>query len=312
MGSRVAKFVFAVLAGILAGAAFSAPRNAANAAECLTQPGQDAPKGQRWHYHVERETKRHCWYLREESDKAAHITPPLAAQSAAVPAPPTQAGDSPLRSLEDARAEFPTRQQRLAETPATAAAAPSVTQAASEPSSNQPQADVSSSAVSSRWPAPSDVSPAAVPSPIAADRAMSETTVQNAPAPAASPIAAETATERPSASLGRLFAVIAGALALAGLIASIVLRLGKSRRVLIDARRRGAIWDRVDGPPEAASIPPWSEPVVDEPSATVQPTVRRGPAQERYQKIEEILAELVRQAQESDGESASLSPHVPS
>jgi hypothetical protein len=111
--------------------------------------------------------------------------------------------------------------------------------------------------------------------------------------------------------------VIAGALALAGLIASIVLRLGRSRRVLIDARRRGAIWDRVDGPPEAASIPPWSEPVVDEPSATVQPTVRRGPAQsgaaqERYQKIEEILAELVRQAQESDGESASLSPHVPS
>jgi hypothetical protein len=150
-----------------------------------------------------------------------------------------------------------------------------------------------------------------VPSPIAADRATSETTVQNAPAPAASPIAAETATERPSASLGRLFAVIAGALALAGLIASIVLRLGKSRRVLIDARRRGAIWDRLDGPPEAASIPPWSEPVVDEPSATVQPTVRRGPAQERYQKIEEILAELVRQAQESDGESASLSPHVP-
>ncbi len=107
-----------------------------------------------------------------------------------------------------------------------------------------------------------------------------------------------------------LLLVILGALALAGLTASVIFRLGRSQKIRIDARqRRDAIWEGVDTQPQQpwaedeAPQPPWIEPVVEE--TALRPRAARSTAQaavpqERYQKIEELLEQLVKQAQQSD------------
>ncbi|MGH6679967.1 MAG: hypothetical protein ACREDL_13810 [Bradyrhizobium sp.] len=88
--------------------------------------------------------------------------------------------------------------------------------------------------------------------------------------------------------------VIAGALALAGLTASIVYRLGRARAAA--QRPRTAIWPTIDGAPR----PPWSEQAIAAPRRDHHELPRRaaqpGAAQERMQKIEELLEQLVEQA----------------
>ena len=102
-----------------------------------------------------------------------------------------------------------------------------------------------------------------------------------------------------------LFAVIGAALALAGLTASVIYRLGrrKQQRRLATSERRAVLWEGVESGP----TPPWIEPTVEpfmEETAPRQARERRAPHspknQERYEKIEEILAQLVKQAQQSD------------
>ena len=97
-----------------------------------------------------------------------------------------------------------------------------------------------------------------------------------------------------------LLIVILSALALAGLTASVVYRLSRSRQIRLDAgQRRAAIWEGVDEAPQ----PPWAEPVIEE--TAPRPRAARSTApttvpQQRHQKIEELLAQLVKQAQQSD------------
>jgi hypothetical protein len=113
-----------------------------------------------------------------------------------------------------------------------------------------------------------------------------------------------------------LLAVIAGALALAGVIASVLFRLGRARRAQIGARRRRAIWESVDDQTAPSVIPPWVEPGTEQSAPVRADTLsssraQSSAAQERYQKIEEILAELVKQAQ-LDSEAVSSDRHVSS
>lgn len=97
-----------------------------------------------------------------------------------------------------------------------------------------------------------------------------------------------------------LLIVILSALALAGLTASVVYRLSRSRQIRLDARqRRAAIWEDVDEAPQ----PPWAEPVIEEiaPRRHAERTIAPSTVpQQRHQKIEELLAELVKHAQQSD------------
>ena len=96
-----------------------------------------------------------------------------------------------------------------------------------------------------------------------------------------------------------LFAVIGGALALAGLTASVVYRLGRRRQRRLDTReRRAVLWEAVDNGPR----PPWVPPEIEDTAPLPMPerrAVQRTASQERYEKIEEILAQLVRHGQES-------------
>src|ERR1017187_5960381 len=105
MTNRTAKYASAILASVLAGVPLAtAPHSAARAADdCLTSPKDETPQGSHWYYRVDRVTKRHCWYLREEGEKLSQTAPPKT--SSAKPSPKADA--TMQRSIADARAEFP-------------------------------------------------------------------------------------------------------------------------------------------------------------------------------------------------------------
>jgi len=300
MASRTAKVASSIVAGFLASAPLSV-HNIASAAECLTTPPrQDAPQGQHWYYHIDHaNNKRHCWYLREEGQKTSQVASSDDASQAPVPA--AQTSGLVQRSLEDARAEFAEPQPSTDGGTAgpTLVVAPSLAPTAADAAANPPQGDAQGdaqgSAVASRWPSQTAAAPSTPATPNASGSA--EPAGDDA-SPPASPAPPSAAVEKPSASLQMLFAAIIGALALAGLTASIVYRLGRGRR--FDARqRRTAIWDGLDSGPRAPWVEPEIEQTMPRPLAAGSTTSSLVP-QERYEKIEEILAQLVRQAQQSD------------
>ena len=302
MASRTAKVASSIIAGILAGVTLTVPRDAAKAAECLTEPRQDAAQGQHWYYRIERGTKRHCWYLRGEGDKVSQAAP--SADSEQAPKATARTSETPPRALEDAHAEFPLPQARGNNL---AAPVPGPAPLAEGPIPNPAQADTQGSTVAARWPSSNGTAAPATP-PAAADSASADPAPVADPAPAtdtasvdpapSAPVAAGFAPVRPS--LQMLFAVIGGALALAGLTASIVYRLARGRRRRLNPReRRAALWEGVDTGPR----PPWVEPVIEETAPRPTPerrAVQSATAHQRHEKIEEILEQLVRQAQQSD------------
>jgi len=286
MANRTAKFASAAFLGILAGApltiAYRATAAAAATDGCLTEPKGEAPEGQHWRYRTERSTKQKCWYLRGEGDRSTR-----AASSEAVDKSAPQQTDEiePTHSVADARAEYLVPQTQPAPTAprepifvtspsATAPAATTAAVATPAPATTAPDASAGSSAIASRWPDPaaaiagqSTASAPAAPQPVtqlATADATDATAATSSPAPAPVPTSDVPAAKTP-VPLQMLFLVIFGALALAGLIASVIYRLGnrRRRRAVKNARpRRGVNWpevERVRTPP-----PPWVEaPVAD-------------------------------------------------
>lgn len=315
MASRTAKLASSLVAGVLAGTLLTAPRSAANAAECLTGPGKSTPQGEHWYYRIEQGTKRHCWYTRGGAGKVAQApASDDAAPAANEPSKPAQGGDTVPHSLADAHAEYPMPQGR-GNTVAAAPASDPAPLASSSPAPDTPRADAqaSSSTVAARWPSPDTalappapaVAAPAVPLTVAdaTEPAPATKTVTDAPGDASDPAAAAAApaAATPSVSLQMLLAVLGGALALAGLTASIVYRLGRRgrQRRLDTQERRAVLWEGV----ETAPPPLWLEPAPQ--TAAPRSIPDRRPVQgarpeERYEKIEEILAQLVKQGQQSD------------
>ena len=132
MPNRTAKFVSAIFASLLAGAAFATiSHGTADAADdCLSGPKGETPEGSHWYYRIDRVTKRHCWYLREEGEK---LTLQAAPPAAASPAKPVAAKTETTmqRSVADARAEFSAQprfeQPKRGDEPAMAASADAAT-----------------------------------------------------------------------------------------------------------------------------------------------------------------------------------------
>lgn len=242
MGNRTAKFISALVGSIIAGAplaalsqnAPSAPSAAASttnaASDCLASPKGIAPQGQHWFYRLERSTKRQCWYLRAEGGKAA-----TTAQTAGS----TPQQDSPPQSVQNARAEYVAPQSGATQPaqPAPATLAPA-TQPAPAASSEAQQP-----AVTARWPE-STMATAPQPAQGVADAQPSANPAAS-PAPVPAPVtlaAAGSAADKPTGSLPTLLLVIIGALALAGLIASVIYRFAGGRAHIQTADRR-VNWD---------------------------------------------------------------------
>jgi hypothetical protein len=242
MSNRTAKFVSAILASVLAGAflATLSPGPARAADDCLAAPKGASAEGSHWYYRIDRATKRHCWYLREEGEKSSQAAAPKAAAA-------TQ------RSIADAHAEMPapTRVEPPAGNDGSSPAVPA--QAAGTENSPGASADdtaAQSSVVASRWPGQGDNS--AVSAPPAASHAgtIMRTTATTTAAPAiaaVTPPAADSSAATQTGSMAMLLSVMAGALALAGIVAGAVFKLGSTRgprQGMVHAR--SGIWEPTD------------------------------------------------------------------
>ncbi|MCK1385259.1 hypothetical protein IVB31_13420 [Bradyrhizobium sp. 21] len=257
MGNRTAKFISALVGSIIAGAplaavsqnAPTAPSTANAASDCLASPKGAASQGQHWHYRLERATKRQCWYLRAEGGKdsakvtqTAQAAPDMPTAEAAAPQP---------HAVQDARAEYLTPQSIAApKTPA--APAPPTASPAADANAQQP-------ADAARWPDASTLSaaPAAQPSPApVAVAAQPGAKPAKSPAPMAL-AAADSTTDKPAGSLQMLLLVIGGALALAGILASVIYRFAGGRIRVQAADHRRVKWDNFEPHDHDDGRAPW-------------------------------------------------------
>jgi hypothetical protein len=279
MPNQNAKFVSAVVAGVLAGANFIPALNHSAHAEdsCLAAPNGQTPHGSHWRYRVERGTKRHCWYLRSESDaQSAAATPSAPASVPAKPVAP-KATATAQDSVANARAELPWPQQPATTPAPSGQSAPAVAAAPAPdlPTSDSGQsaapatstattgdaADTSQSTMTSRWPdqpnanasddssATTDDSNASLPPLPATTPASPPAAAAPPPAATAPPVAAADAAStasKPPGSMSMLLTIMISALALAGLVGGAILRFSGRKRAddeeEFDIDRRPA-WD---------------------------------------------------------------------
>jgi len=282
MSNRSVKFAPALFAGVVAGAnlaamtdlraqvlttaaeaATQAPQAAADS--CLTAPKGATPAGSHWYYRIDRVTKRQCWYLREEADTAddkfARAAPPASAPAAASAAEdPTSAQQrtNTRKSVADARAEWVSQQPRAepAKVERTVAAVPAVA-VPNSPRAAMPNVLAPAPLSSMRW---NDAPAATRTSLNSADLQVAAANPPEAQSPQAQPpqaelmqqpvvdqvvpaTAADATSAKPTASLQKLFMVMAAALALAGLTVSAIVRIGRMRARRAIRRKRRAMWD---------------------------------------------------------------------
>ncbi|UFX48475.1 hypothetical protein HAP47_0018165 [Bradyrhizobium sp. 41S5] len=256
MSNRSAKFAAALAVSMLAGAnltamaqtAATASTNTANAKtadSCLSAPKGTAPAGSHWFYHLDRSTKKQCWYLGDAKTKTVAKTATTQQQPAAAAPDTTTADATPpqsqpapqpamRKSVADAHAEWPSPQAATAPV-ASADAGQSGTAATTAPAASAAPAGANAQAseVNARWLDASSMAgtngtrhAADQPTVVAQADATPQQTA--APAPAA-PVTMEASAEKSSSSTQMLLIVMVGALALAGLVSALVFRLTRMR-----------------------------------------------------------------------------------
>jgi hypothetical protein len=306
MSKRAAKFISAIFASLLVGIPLSTVSHSAPeaAGSCLSKPKAAPPKGGHWYYRTDRVSKRRCWFLGDAKEKVSHAAPENSQQSASSVAPPNAVITQP--SIANARAELPWPQTRVE--PGTSVFAGPQALAAASPENSQPtnagDADAQPSVVASRWFEPAGMTPSASPQPSAdnsAARAQQPSEAAEPPAAAAVTLAAaDPPSAGPSGSIEQLLIALAGALALAGLIASAIFRLGGAGRTNRRERRadRGVNWDSArtnrsspsDNARGAASIPE----IAQLPAGSLSRDPRTG--NDRNERTAQMLARLARSA----------------
>lgn len=314
MSNRSAKLFAATFASILAGASFTfvtevrAQAAAAAADNCLTAPKDKTPVGSHWHYRLERGTKRQCWYLRGEDDKSARAAPQEASadeapESAATDRAPAPSRPAVRKSVANAHAELTAARARAEPEPAAVAEPRTVGMAPAiafpnGPAAIAPDTTTPSSTVGTRWPDTSAMGPSGTSRTAAAEPQATPPEVNEAATPPA-PVAVaavDPVLARQSASMQMLFLVMAGALALAGITASLIYRFGRARarkHNLKIRRERRAMWDRIHSERPSPSMLPDEEVSIwrrDEPRDPRAPD-------DPQRRATEMLARLARSAQ---------------
>ena len=267
MLKRSANFVPALFAVVVAGAnliAVTDLRAQATQAsdDCLSAPKGATPAGGHWYYRIDRATKRQCWYVREEGEKIARdqsLDAPATPPAAEADSDPQQPVTITSKSIADARAEWVSQQARAGQnSPAKvetrmAGAIPTPAVQSSKPAAaSNVLAPTLISAT--RWSDRSGAGPtnpatlqtAAADAPPAADQPQDDADQVQQPVSApVAPVAAEPAPAKPTASLQMLLLVMAAALALAGIMVSLVFRVGRLRARRAMRRKRREMWDSV-------------------------------------------------------------------
>ena len=315
----------------------AAETGAKTANTCLPGPKGPLPAGGHWYYRLDHANKRNCWYIGEEKNKSARAAPkdsssaPPTSPAESAPASPVAANPvSPQqtinarKSIADARAEFTVPQARVEDLsgPPTTGALPVVGMANSQ-RAVAPDAAAPLSHVASRWPESSGVNSSSGPRLAAAEPPQSlqaqnlqtqdlqtqdlQTKATPAPQPAIPPVtlaAADSSPDKQTASMQQLLLAMAGALALAGITASVIFRFGRSHLVQPGLRGdRHAIWDSVDAERRSPSpsmfpdedIPMWRS----FPPRNLSRNLPRDPraADDPERRVSEMLARLARSAQ---------------
>jgi hypothetical protein len=255
MPNRTAKFVSAIFAGFLGGAPLStiSHSTALAADNCLSGPKDQTPQGGHWYYRLEHGTKRQCWYLREEREKLSQTATPRSPPSAKSIAPKTEA--STQGSIADAHAELwpQTRIEQpnrsVAPIPAMAADA---TVGEDSGDAGTPDTSTQPSTIASRWPDPSETTPSINPTPnndnpITSENSTSRT--QPTSLLVADPLAAaDVPSQTPTYSAKLELVALMAALALAGILGSLIFKFGSARRPRQAKvrERRGTPWEATD------------------------------------------------------------------
>ena len=316
MSNRSAKFGAALFtSAILAGVNFASVTNIhAQAAvdKCLTAPKGVTPEGSHWYYRLERGTKRQCWYLRDENDKSARAAPQdssaeAASDSAAADPAPPPPRPAVRKTVANARAELTATQQRVEQEPVavpeprTVGTAPAAPVSQSSPAAIRPGAPTPSSTVATRWLDSTSMSSSnsfrsAAAEPLAAPPEINQAAIQPAPATVAL-AAADSSMVKQTASLQMLFLVMAGALALAGITASLLFRLGRARARRSEIRSdRRAIWDKVHSERPSPSMQPGGDVPIWRRDEFHDPHNSRAP-DDPQRRVTEMLSRLARSAQ---------------
>jgi hypothetical protein len=270
MSSRTAKFAAAIFASLIVGAPLTTFSDSAAGAEdeCLSSPKEQTPQGGHWYYRIDRVTKRHCWYLKEDDEKPS--------QAAAKPVSPKVVVPF-QRSVADARAELPTQGRNEQPNQGNRLTSADVAVSAMNRDAKPPVAEMPQTVVASRWlgqtEADSANSAALLTSPTPLASPMPGSSVSNGPmansnSPMANKVDSDTnlgaaaPTQPPSPPLAAgqfaadlssatsaypiqmLLAAMMGALALAGLLGRVIFKfVGPRRPASRRGRgRRGAIW----------------------------------------------------------------------
>jgi hypothetical protein len=260
MPNRRAKFSSAVFATVLVGAALTTPLHARTVAadDCLSSPKGDTPPGRHWHYRIEHGTKRQCWYLRGEGDKASQaapvqIDPPQATSQKASPSaqPFTSQTDAGLqRSIADAHAEqLPSQANGNDE--------PNPSPPVNPPPPNETlrtddvDADAPSTVVASRWPESSNIGSTPSGRPSSNQVASVPPDSIAAPTPAVATDTSITGDSSPQGEpdpIPRWLVAAVGPLTIGMIVASVFFRFGRSRQRRAGAIRAhpGPIWEPTD------------------------------------------------------------------
>lgn len=235
---------------------------------CLSAPKGIAPAGSHWFYHVERGTKKQCWYLGEAKTKTTTKTKTktartattqqrpaaAAADTAATDATPPQTPPAPApamrQSAADAHAEWP---PSPASTSPVASAGAGASQAGDpSPPTAPAAANALSSDVNARWLDASSM--AGTNGTRHAANQLTAAAPANATPPQAvapaSAAATEASAEQSSPSTQMLLIAMVSALALAGLVSAVVLRLPRKRSLTYQVHNeRRAPWDSIHTEP---------------------------------------------------------------
>lgn len=212
----LAASIFAVSISVTSGRA---------ADECLRAPNATAPKGSHWYYRIDRATKRHCWYLGAQGLKVTRQASTRA----------------PLASHKQApRVEQPARATAQPTPP------PAIRQAA-PPAEPSDAAEPVAARFSQFWRnlyAPVEITrqaPAALSTNYAEEPAQVDAAEDDMPLvwPVLTAAEADAATAPPVVRHEHMLGILAGALALAGIIMALVYRLASIRR----RKAQPARWD---------------------------------------------------------------------
>jgi hypothetical protein len=260
--------------------------------ECLSGPKGTAPQGSHWYYRVERSSGRHCWYLGSEGQKVRSVSERTSQQTRKRVAQHSQrtettAPEPAVRSSAPvAIAETKTVASFFsqywsslfsgAEPPKVATAEEPKFALAADASRPAPPAATTNYAQEQDHADAQDEMPLVWPVLTAAEK-------EAATAPATTSVPTTTSVSVPALKSQHMVAILAGALAIAGILMALVYRLGSIRFGRKQQQRQNPRWDITNQTAERLPLAPpplaYADSALRPSVAARKPVLSRRPAE---------------------------------